>query len=136
MNKVILVGNLTRDPEVRYTPSGKAVCSFSIATNEGKSSEGKDLVEFHNIVAWEKTGELVGQYCTKGSKVAIEGKLQTRSWEKDGVKRYSTEVVANRAEFLTPKSQSGGRAPEPAPEPERELVGAGVSTVNPDDIPF
>lgn len=132
MNKVILVGNLTRDPEMRYTPAGKAVCSFSIATNEGKSSEGKDLAEFHNIVAWEKTGELVGQYCSKGSKVALEGKLQTRSWEKDGVKRYSTEIVANRVEFLSPKSQSAS-----APQEDRVPVGAGAAgAVNPDDIPF
>lgn len=98
VNKVILIGNLGRDPELKYTPSGTAVANFSIATAEsykGKDGEWKENTEWHNIVAWKALAEYVGNYLTRGSKVYIEGKLKTRNWEgKDGKKVYKTEVQA------------------------------------------
>lgn len=99
MNRVILMGNLGRDPEARDA-NGKKVVTFSLATNEGK-----DRVEWHRIVAWEKTAELVEKYMTKGSKALIEGRLQTRKWEKDGVERQTTEIVAQRVEFADGKKK-------------------------------
>ena len=99
MNKVILCGNLAVDPELRYTQSQKAVASFRVATSE------KDKVEYHNVVTWEKLADNCSKYLTKGKKVLVEGKLQTRSWEdKDGNKRYTTEIIAYNVEFLSPKS--------------------------------
>ncbi|HXK52592.1 single-stranded DNA-binding protein [Candidatus Nomurabacteria bacterium] len=95
VNKVILIGNLTRDPEVRYTPQGTAVANFTIATNRSWSIDGekKEAVDFHNVVAWNKLAELCGQLLTKGTKVYVEGRLQTRNWVgDDGVKRYRTEI--------------------------------------------
>ncbi len=99
INKVILVGNVGADPEVKYTPSGVPVGKFSIATNErfkNKSGEWRDRTEWHNIVAWQRLAEIVGEYVSKGSKVYIEGKLQTSSWEdrRSGEKKYRTEIVA------------------------------------------
>ncbi len=99
INKVILVGNVGADPEVKYTPSGVPVGKFSIATNErfkNKSGEWQDRTEWHNIVAWQRLAEIVGEYVSKGSKVYIEGKLQTSSWEdrRSGEKKYRTEIVA------------------------------------------
>jgi single-strand DNA-binding protein len=99
LNKVMLIGNLTRDPELRYTPQGTAVCSFGLATNRSwmpaDASERREETEFHRIVAWNKLAELCSQLLTKGRKVYIEGRLQTRSWESpDGEKRQATEVVA------------------------------------------
>lgn len=106
VNKVILVGNLTRDPELRYTPQGTAVASFGLATNREWVSEGvkKEAADFHNIVAWNKLGELCAQLLHKGSKVYVEGRLQTRDWvNDDGQKRYKTEVVIDEMILLTPK---------------------------------
>src|SRR5713101_8931670 len=99
INKVILVGNVGADPEVKYTPSGVPVGKFSIATNErfkNKSGEWQDRTEWHNIVAWQRLAEIVGEYVSKGSKVYIEGKLQTPSWEdrRSGEKKSRTEAVA------------------------------------------
>lgn len=99
LNKVMLIGNLTKDPELRYTPSGAAVCSFRLATNRSwtpsDGSERKEETEFHRIVAWNKLAELCSQLLTKGRKVYVEGRLQTRSWDTpEGEKRYATEVVA------------------------------------------
>ena len=98
INKVILVGNLGQDPEVRYTQDGTAVATFSIATSESwkdkTTGDKKERTEWHRIVAWRKLGEICGEYLSKGRQVYVEGKLQTRSWEKDGVTRYTTEVVA------------------------------------------
>jgi single-strand DNA-binding protein len=99
LNKVQLIGNLTRDPELRYTPNGTAVCSFGLATNRswasGDEGERKEETEFHRIVAWNKLAELCSQLLTKGRKVYIEGRLQTRSWEgPEGEKRQATEIVA------------------------------------------
>ena len=111
LNKVMLIGRLGRDPELRYTPNGATVCNFSIATDESyKDSNGQmqDRTEWHNIVIWRKLGEIAGQYLKKGSLVYIEGKLQTRSWEQDGQKRYTTEVIATDMTMLGGKGESGG----------------------------
>lgn len=107
MNKVILVGNLTRDPELRQTPSGVSICSFAIAVSRDYSNaEGNREADFFNINVWREKGENCHKYLKKGKKVAIVGSLQTRSYEdKDGIKRNVTEIVANEVEFLTPKEQ-------------------------------
>lgn len=110
MNKVFLVGNLTKDVELRSTQSGKNVASFGLATNENYTDSNGEKVqktEFHNIVAWGKTAELLAQYCSKGKKILIVGKLQTQSYDgQDGVKRYKTEIIANEIEFLSPKENT------------------------------
>ena len=105
MNKVILVGNLTRDPELTETPTGVAVCRFSIAVSRDyANSEGTRETDFFNITVWRGRAEVCGKYLKKGNKVAIVGSLQTRSYEdKDGIKRNVTDIVANEVEFLTPK---------------------------------
>lgn len=116
LNKVMLIGNLTRDPELRYTPSGTAVCSFSVATNRSwtpsDGSERREETEFHRIVAWNKLAELCSQLLTKGRKVYVEGRLQTRSWETpDGNKRFATEVVSEDMVILDSR-RSEGEKPE------------------------
>lgn len=109
-NKVIIAGNVTKDPELRTTPSGQSVTSFSVATNrryKDASGELQDTTEFHNIVAWGKLAELCTQLLHKGSGVLIEGRLQTRSWEgQDGVKRQTTEIIAENMVALTPKGMA------------------------------
>ena len=104
VNKVILVGNLGQTPELKYTPSGQAVCNLSIATNEawtGKDGQKQEKTEWHRLVLFGKLAELAGQYLQKGRQVYIEGKLQTRSWQdKDGQTRYTTEVVGQTMQFL------------------------------------
>lgn len=111
LNRVQLIGNLTRDPELRYTPSGSAVCSFGIATNRSwttDSGEKREEVDFHNIVAWRKLAELCSQFLTKGRKVYVEGRLSTRSWTgQDGQQKSRTEVVIDDMILLDNK-QSGG----------------------------
>jgi single-strand DNA-binding protein len=102
-NQAIVMGNLTRDPELRTTPSGQSVASFAVATNRSwvdGSGERKESAEYHEIVAWGKLGELANQYLSKGRKVMVVGRLQTQSWEKDGVKRQRTEIVASDINFL------------------------------------
>lgn len=106
LNKVILIGNLTRDPEMRYTPQGNAVASFVVATNREWVTQGekKQSVDFHNVVAWNKLAEICGQLLKKGIKVYVEGRLQTRDWlGDDGKKRYKTEIVIDDMIILTPK---------------------------------
>lgn len=112
MNKVFLIGNLTRDAEVAETASGITVCKFSIAVSrQYKDDKGDYVTDFFNIVAWRTLGENCGKYLAKGKKVAIVGSLQNRSYEdKDGIKRNVTEVVASDAEFLTPKTQDDTKA--------------------------
>ena len=109
INKAMLIGNLGSDPELRFTPSGEQVANFSLATTESwtdKSGERQERAEWHRIVLWRRLAEVAGQYLKKGSKIYIEGKLQTRSWEdQNGQKRYTTEVVANSMEML-----DGGQA--------------------------
>ncbi|HLX11644.1 MAG TPA: single-stranded DNA-binding protein [Bacteroidota bacterium] len=112
LNKAILIGNLGRDPELSYTASGIAVAKFSIATNERWKDDGgnfQERVEWHNIVAWRKLAEICGQYLKKGSKVYIEGKIQTRSWDdkNTGVKRYTTEIVMDDLIMLDGRGDSG-----------------------------
>ena len=106
MNKVILIGNLTRDPELTETPTGLAVCRFSIAvTRDYASADGTREADFFNITVWRGRAENCGKYLKKGNKVAVIGRLQVRSYEdKDGVKRTSTDIIADEVEFLTPKN--------------------------------
>lgn len=145
LNKVLLYGNLTRDPELRALPSGMNVVNFSIATNrvfrdrDGKKQEQTD---FHNVVVFGRQADTVNQYLKKGSGVFVEGRLQTRSWEKEGQKMYRTEIVADRVQF-GPKGGGGGGARRDADEPQD--MGGGSSgggidypkdDINPDDIPF
>ncbi len=111
LNKAMIIGNLTRDPEVKTTPSGQNVASFSVATNRvwtNAQGQKQEAVEYHNIVAWGKLAEICGQYLNKGRKVYVEGRLQTRDWEgQDGVKRYKTEIVAENMIMLD-RGGSGG----------------------------
>lgn len=99
MNHVILTGRLTKDPEIRYTDSKKAVCSFTLAVDDGRDSEGKRKAQFIPCVAWGKTAELIDQYFTKGKPLTVTGRITVRSYEKNGEKRYVTEVVASGIEF-------------------------------------
>ena len=107
MNKCIFIGNLSKDPELRTTPNGVSVATFSIAVNRRfKDANGEKKTDFINIVCWRQLAEMCGKYLTKGKKVAVVGELQTRSYDaKDGTKRYITEIVADEVEFLTPKTE-------------------------------
>ena len=131
MNKVLLTGRLTRDPELRALASGKSVTTFNVATNE-YAGGGKEKAEFHTIVTWDKLAQVCGQYLGKGQQVALEGRLQTRSWDDDAGKRHwRTEIVANHVEMLSGRkkkdyeaqqaadaleSQAGTLAEEPGPD--------------------
>jgi len=139
INKVILIGRLGSDPEVRYTPSGVAVANFSVATSEEwkdkDSGEKKERTEWHRIVAWRRLGEICGEYLSKGKQVYVEGRIQTRSWDdRDGNKKYTTEIIANDIQFLGSRDVSDGSRPsggggggfQGAPDPGPED----------DDIPF
>lgn len=108
MNKVILIGRLVADPEIRYTQSGKAVASYRLAVDRPFKQDGQQEADFINCVAWGKTGEFAGNYLHKGTKIAIEGRIQTGSYEKDGVKHYTTDIVVDRHEFC--ESRSSGQA--------------------------
>ncbi len=141
INKVILVGNLGRDPEIRYTPSGTAVANFTIATTEKwkdkQSGEMQERTEWHRIVAWSRLGEICGEYLSKGRQVYIEGKLQTRQWEKDGVTRYTTEVVASEMKMLGAKNQGDGYNKPAGQSQVPEYSGPPLpGTQDDDDIPF
>ena len=110
VNKVIILGNLGRDPEVRYTQSGKAVANFSVATTSRRSKDGNESTEWHNIVVWDQLADLCGRFLNKGSKIYVEGRLQTREYnDRDGNKRRSTEVVAREVVFLDqlPRNPTG-----------------------------
>ena len=145
LNKALLYGNLTRDPELRSLPSGMNVCNFSIATNrvyrdrEGKKQEQTD---FHNVVVFGRQADTVAQYLKKGSGVFIEGRMQTRSWDDktSGEKKYRTEVVADRGQFGPKPGGGGGKRAADAPEEEVSSGGSGIEypkdDINPDDIPF
>ena len=135
VNKVILLGNLGADPEVRYTPSGTAVANFNLATHEqwtNKDGEKEEKTEWHRIVAWARLGEICGEYLRKGSQVYVEGRIQTRAWEdRDGIKRYTTEIVAQTMQMLGSSRKEGeARSPE-----ERYPVEEPISIPD-DDIPF
>ena len=131
VNKVFLIGRLGKNPEVKFIPSGQAVCNLSIATSEtykDKNEQQQERTEWHNIVVWGKTGENCGKFLQKGSQVYIEGKLQTRSWDKDGIKHYRTDVHAIAVQFLDrAPNRGGGEAPAPQ---------ATSNAPADDDIPF
>lgn len=144
-NQAIIMGNLTRDPEMRNTPSGQNVVNFAVATNrqwQDPSGERKEAVEYHEIVAWGKLAELASQYLSKGRKVLIVGRLQTQSWEKDGVKRQRTEIVANDISFLDGRGDApAGAATSSAPVANNKpadtvIEDLGDEPINLDDIPF
>jgi len=145
LNKAFIIGNLTRDPELRSLPSGMQVASFSVATNsvwKDKEGQKKEATEFHNIVVFGRQAENVAQYLKKGSSVLVEGRLQTRSWESEGQKKYRTEIVADRVQFGSRSSGGGGGAPAAeAPsskgkEKEGDAIEYPAEEINPDDIPF
>ena len=134
LNKVTLIGNLGKDPELSYTASGIAVAKFSVATGERWKDDSGNLqerTEWHNIVAWRKLAEICGQYLKKGSKVYLEGKLQTRSWDdkNTGVKRYATEVVANDLIMLDAKGEGGSSGADTSAPEESQAA-------EKDDLPF
>ena len=111
VNKVTLLGRLGKDPELKYTPQGTAVCKFTVATGEAytdKNGQKQETTEWHNVVIWEKLGEIANQYLRKGRQVYLEGRIATRSYEKDGEKKYFTEVVANQMVLLGDKDSSVG----------------------------
>ena len=139
LNKVLIIGNLTRDPEVRTTPTGQTVATFSVATSrrwKDKDGQAKEQTEFHNIVAWRKLAEIVGQYIKKGSKVFVEGHLQTRSWEdQQGAKKYRTEIIADNLIMLDRKDSTGGNA-FATPDAKEPEVPQAEAEINVDDIPF
>jgi single-strand DNA-binding protein len=156
VNKVILLGNLGKDPEVKYTPSGTPVAKFSLATNErfkDKDGNWQDRTEWHNITAWARTAEIAGEYLKKGSKVYIEGSLRTHSWDDktSGQKKYMTEIIVNDLVMLSGRgeagsdsggssrgisagSSSGNNFDQRTPEPEHAAAASGPITD--EDIPF
>jgi single-strand DNA-binding protein len=153
LNKVLLYGNLTRDPEVRALPSGQQVASFGLATNRSfrnKEGQQQDQTEFHNIVAFGRTAEVMGQYLKKGRPVFIDGRIQTRSWDKDGQKQYRTEIVVDSFQFGPQAAGAGaggaaraGATGGAAAGAMEEAMPAGADSIqypdeeiNPEDIPF
>ncbi len=152
MNKVMLIGNLTRDPEVRATQTGVNVCNFSIAVNRRKRADGVQETDFFNIVAWRQLADLCGKYLSKGRKVAVVGSIQTRTYEaNDGTRRNAFDIVADEVEFLTPAGSASSSASEyhppvasstqsPAPAietaPTYSASVSEVTQVDDDDLPF
>ncbi len=151
VNKVILLGRLGQDPELKHTPSGAAVCNFSLATsetwNDKSSGQKQERTEWHRVVVWGKLAELCNQYLAKGRQAFVEGRLQTRSWDdKDGNKRYTTEINATTVQFIGGQAQAGsnnfagnnsnnfGSAPQE--EPAKEYNVATDANFASDDIPF
>lgn len=139
VNKVILIGRLGQDPELKYTPSGAAVLTLSVATNtsyKGQDGNNVEQTEWNRVVAWRKLAEIISQYAKKGTRVYVEGKLTTRSWDdQNGVKRYTTEVVADHIQMLESKGESGGGA-APTPPPPADTHVAEPSPEEGDDLPF
>jgi single-strand DNA-binding protein len=148
LNKVYLIGNLTRDPELKALPSGTKVCSFGVATNrtfKDKDGQRQDQTEFHNVVVFGRTGELAAQYLKKGSQALIEGRIQTRSWEQNNEKKYRTEIIADTVQFgnrptgapagKDAPTQASDKAPASASAPS-DTIEYPSEEINPDDIPF
>ncbi|OGG67829.1 single-stranded DNA-binding protein [Candidatus Kaiserbacteria bacterium RIFCSPLOWO2_02_FULL_56_11] len=148
LNKVFLFGNLTRDPELRALPSGAQVANFGLATNrvyKDKQGAKQETTEFHNIVAFGRQAEVIGQYCKKGKAIFVEGRLQTRSWEDkgSGQKKYRTEIVVENFQFgdsagrgsTGPSQASKQKEEQPAPKDEEEIKYPDEE-INPEDIPF
>ena len=145
INKAIIYGNLTRDPELKSLPSGTVVVNFSVATNrtwKDKSGQKQEDVEYHNVVAFGRTAETVNQYMKKGSGIYVEGRIQTRSWDAaDGAKKYRTEVVADRVQFGPRRDSAMSVTANVAKEDKQEVppvdtIDYPEETVNVDDIPF
>lgn len=136
MNKVYLIGNLTRDPEMRSTTTGVSVCNFSIAVNRRfKDADGKQQTDFFNIVAWRQLADLCGKFLMKGKKVAIFGSIQTRTYEdKTGKKCTAWDIIADEVEFISPMGEAPGRAEYPAPP--INSPSAGFTQADDDDLPF
>ena len=145
LNKAIVIGNLTRDPELRSLPSGVKVCTFSLATNrvwKDKNGARQESADYHNVVVFGRQAETVAQYMKKGSSILVEGRMQTRSWEDktSGEKKYRTEIVADRTQF-GPKSGGGG-SPSPSVQSaqtsseESDSIEYPEEDINPEDIPF
>lgn len=136
VNKVILIGRLGNDPELKYTPSGTAVANFSLATNmvwKDQSGNQQEKTEWHRVVAWRKIAEIVGEWVKKGSRIYVEGRLETRSWDdQNGNKRYTTEVVVDNIELLDSKRESQASASFEAPLPAEPPA----ETPQEDDLPF
>lgn len=145
LNKAMIFGNLTRDPELKALPSGMNVCSFSLATNRvynDRDGKRQESVDYHNITVFGKQAENCAKYLTKGSSTYVEGRLQTRSWDKDGQKQYRTEIIADRVQF-GPKGGNGGGASAPsndsAPADDNKapaMPDYPEEEINPEDIPF
>lgn len=149
LNQVFLMGNLTRDPELRQTPNGQSVCSFGLALNRAykdQSGEWQEATDFIDIVAWGPLAERVAQYMSKGRRCLVQGRLQSRSWEQDGQKRSKVEVVANDVTFLDSRGggdSEGNSAPTSQPAPSKStkkedivIEDIGDEPINLDDIPF
>ncbi len=148
LNRAMIIGNLTRDPELRTTPSGQSVSNFSVATSfqwTDNAGQKQEKVEYHNIVAWGKLAEICNQYLGKGRKVYIEGRLQTRDWEaQDGTKRNRTEIIAENMIMLdrAPTGQAGAVPSQPPAEPTLSPIpqqvdkGTGDQEIKLEDIPF
>ncbi len=150
LNKVMLIGNVVRDPEMRTTPTGQQVASFAIATNlvwTDKNGQKQKKAEFHNVVAWRKLAEIIGQYVKKGSKVYMEGRLETRSWDdQNAVKHYRTEIVADNLILLdragsvpqgqTPTTDNSQPTYSPIPQTAPAPEDVGSQEISVDDIPF
>lgn len=149
LNKAIIIGNLTRDPELKALPSGTKVCSFGVATNrvyKDKEGQRQEQTDYHNIVAFARTGELVAQYMKKGYQVMVEGRIQTRSWDDQGSgkKMYRTEIVADTVQFGSRPAGTGAPAgkvdakdvPVETKEASGETIEYPREEINPDDIPF
>ena len=154
VNKVILIGNLGKDPEVKFTPQGTPVAKITIATNErfkDKDGQWQDRTEWHNVVLWQRLAEIAGEYLKKGGKVYIEGRLQTRSWDdkQTGQKKYMTEIVGSDLVLLGGRGEGGGGGESGArgvsggnnfdqrtPEPEHATASASGSPITDEDIPF
>ena len=141
VNKVILLGRLGKDPEMRYAPSGTAIATFSVATNSRQKAEGEwvDKTEWHNILAFGKNAEFAGEYLNKGKQVFIEGRLQTSNWEdQQGQKRYKTEIIVSEIQMIGSKSDSSGSpaAKGNIDEPKGEEAQPTPATEEDDDLPF
>ena len=144
LNKAMIYGNLTRDPELKSLPSGMQVCSFSLATNRvfnDRDGKRQEQTEYHNIVVFGRQAETSAQYLKKGSAAYVEGRLQTRSWDKDGQKQYRTEIVADRVQF-GPRNDGGGgnyqaaAGNAPAQDNAPVMPDYPNEEINPEDIPF
>ena len=140
INKVILVGNLGQDPEVKFTAGGAAVTTLSIATSDSwkdkDSGMDKERTEWHRVVLWRRLAEIAGEYLKKGSKVYVEGQLQTRKWEQEGQTRYTTEIIARDIQFLDSRGSANTSNQEGAETKEEPAPDVPESGIDDDDIPF